>query len=319
MRIDVLARRWGGPDGGPDGMAVAAAFLAWTLCELGHDVRGYTGAAGPGTWSHPRLHWRRATPIDAPEDFTADLVVTTVSGRWPRLVEAAEKAGARGRLVYWHHHSTPPEGLGGILAAPPGVAPSAGWSRTLVLPPSSWAADQLTKPPRPDQVSLDYSGAEVLVPGVGNSKGGPMSLAVARSCPELRFYALPGRSSGADCGPWHLLPNAAIAPGPLAPREFLARAGAVLSPTRAETYGLTVVEAAVRGIPVVCSDLRALRAALGDSAVYVEPTALPDAWARALRAAIAGPPPRLVLPPYAETVGEVLERLLPARSLSGAA
>jgi hypothetical protein len=73
MRVDILARRWGGPDGGPDGMAVAASFLAFTLCQLGHEVRCYTAAAGDAPWRHPRATWHVRPSLVSPDDATADL------------------------------------------------------------------------------------------------------------------------------------------------------------------------------------------------------------------------------------------------------
>ena len=74
-----MARRWGGPEGGPDGMACAVAFLAWTLCEMGHDVRGYVGAVGPPPWQHPRMEWIGRVPLYAPDAFDADLTISTIS------------------------------------------------------------------------------------------------------------------------------------------------------------------------------------------------------------------------------------------------
>src|SRR5262245_38104084 len=117
MRIDVLARAWGGPQGASNGMAVAAAYLAHTLAGLGHQVR--KGAAI--------------------SDGLADLIITTISTTWRRTVAQAEALGVAGRLVYWHHAGGTPEALGCILAAPPSVGPQPGWSQHVVLPPSSWA------------------------------------------------------------------------------------------------------------------------------------------------------------------------------------
>jgi hypothetical protein len=301
MRIDVLARRWGGPNGGPDGMAIAASFLAWTLCELGHRVRGYTQAATP--WLHGHMDWHRRAALHAPDDFAADLVITTIHPVWRRTVAAARDADALHRLIYWHHHGGLPDGHGCMLAAPPVVTPETGWGRSVVLPPSSWAVETGGR----------RTGEEILVPGAGPAKGGHVAAAVARLCPDLRWYVLPGRCSGQDLEPWRALPHSEVAQGQVAPPMFLSRARAILSPTRFEIHPLTLVEAAVRGIPIVCSDLPATRAAAGDGAIYVPMTAPPEDWLAALREALRRPTPRLHLRPYTQVVAEALEQFTEQR------
>jgi len=276
-----MARDWGSPAGGPNGMAVAVAFFAETLENLGHQVR------------------RIGASDDQISRFDADLMITTFAGAWRRTLAYATKAGACERLVYWHHAGGVPEGSGSLLAAPPAVGPQAGWRRQVVLPPSSWAAE----------MGGERTGDEILVAGAGPAKGGHVALAVARCCPDLRWYVLQGRSSPADRVPWLALPHAEVAPGIARPFAFLARARALLAPTRFETYGLLIVEAAVRGIPVVCTDLPATRSAAGDSAIYVPVTSPTEEWAAALRTALERPLPRLRLRPYADVVRDALEQL----------
>jgi hypothetical protein len=297
VRIDVLAKRWGSPAGAPDGMAMAASFLAWTLCELGHDVRGYLATPQGPPWVHPRVQWCVRPQLDRPDDWSADLVITTIAGVWRRTAAAAGAAGATRRLVYWHHFGGLPEGFGCSLAAPPAIERVGAWRRTLVLPPSSWAVEAGGPAP----------GGEIVVPGAGRPKGGHIALEVARACPELRWLVLPGRSGPSDVAPWCQLPNAEVA-GPLEPGAFLARARAVLSPTFAEVHPLTLVEAAVRGIPIVCSDLPGTRAA-AHCATFLPVSAPAAAWAAALRGALARPAPRLCLPPYAEVVATAVDHM----------
>lgn len=277
LKIDILARNWGNPAGASNGMAIAAAFLACTLSELGHQVRR----------------------LASPEGFDADMMITTISPTWRRTAAAAVTAGARERLVYWHHAGGVPDGHGCMLAAPPAIGPQSGWARQVVLPPSSWAAES----------GGERTGREILVAGAGPAKGGHIALAVARRCPDLRWYVLQGRSSEADRAPWRSIPGAEVASGIVEPEQFLARARAVLSPTRFEVHPLLLVEAAVRGIPIVCSDMPATRCAAGDSAIYVPMTAPPDAWAAALREALERPRPRLRLRPYTEVVQEAVGAL----------
>lgn len=278
MKIDVLARSWGSSAGGSNGMAIAAAFLACTLGELGHQVRRLAAA----------------------DRFDADLTITTISPTWRRTAAAGVSAGAMERLVYWHHAGGVPEGQGCVLAAPPVIGPQDGWSRQVVLPPSSWAAE----------AAGECTGQEILVAGAGPAKGGHVALEVARLCPDLRWYVLRGRSSPADQAPWRVLPNAELAQGLVEPAHFLARTRVVLAPTRFEVHPLLLVEAAVRGIPIVCSDMPATRCAARDSAIYVSMTAPAEAWAEGLREALRRPLPRLRLQPYHEIVAEALERLV---------
>lgn len=280
MKIDVLARAWGSASGGPNGMAIAAAFLVETLEGMGHQVRR----------------------LGALDGLDADLIITTVSQTWRRTAAAA--AGARERLVYWHHAGGVPEGAGCLLAAPPSIGPQRGWARQVALPPSSW----------PAEAGGALTGDEILVAGAGPAKGGHVALAVARRCPDLQWYVLQGRSSQADRAGWHGLPTAVVANGIADPYQFLARARAVLAPTRFEVHPLLLVEAAVRGIPIVCSDLPSTRCAAGDAATYVPVTAPAEDWEAALRGALARPAKRLRLRPYADVVRDALVELQGARA-----
>lgn len=285
MRIDVLARAFGTPAGASNGMAIAAGFLAETLAALGHEVRALTG----------------------PDGFDADLVLTTIAPRWLHAVAGATVAGALGRLAYWHHAGGVPEGHGCMLAVPPAcAAPRGDWSRQVVLPPSSWAAE----------VGGTCTGDEILVAGAGPAKGGHVALEVARLRPDLRWFVLRGRSAPSDRNPWRELPGTEVADKVVEPTHLLARARAVLSPTRFEMHPLLLVEAAVRGIPIVCTDMAATRAAAGDSAIYVPMNASAGEWAAALREALEHLRPRLQLRPYAEVASEALEQLAPARRVA---
>jgi glycosyltransferase involved in cell wall biosynthesis len=286
-------------------MAMAAAYLAFTLAELGHQVRGYTGGGATPAWKHPRIEWRERSPLFGPSSFDADLIISTIQPQWRRLALDATKAGAIDRTVFWHHHGSVPQGLGGMLAGlnRPAVFGAQGWRSVLLLPPSSWAAEVVNR----------VVGDAILVPGAGAAKGGYIAREVAKLCPELRWYVLPGRHAAHDLQPWQALRNAEVAPGLVTPATFLARARAVLSPTREEIHPLTLVEAAVRGIPIVCTDLPATRAALLDGASYVPLGAPPLAWAMALQGALRHQLEPLSLRPYAEVVAGALEQLAGAR------
>ena len=283
MRIDVIARGWGSPNGGPNGMAIAAAFLVETLADLGHKVR----------------------KLRAHDGFDADLIISTASSIWRRTAAAAVEAGATDRTVYWHHAGGVPPGAGCVLAAPPSVPmqPS-GWSRHIVLPPSSWAAE----------AGGECTGSDIIVAGAGPAKGGHIALEVARLCPDLSWYVLQGRSAPADRLPWRSLPNAEVAVGIVEPSHFLGRARAVLSPTRFDVHPLLLVEAAVRGIPVVCTDMTATRCAAGPNAHYLPAKSPASEWAYALRKALERPMPKLRLRPYRQVVADALTEMTQGRA-----
>lgn len=277
MKIDVIARQWGTKAGAVNGMAMAASFFAATLSELGHTVRRIEGHDG----------------------FSADLIVSTVQPIWKRTAAAAVAAGAASRTVYWHHAGGLPNGQGCILAAPPAVSPEPSWLRHVVLPPSSWAAE----------AGGECTGDAIIVGGAGPAKGGHVARAVAWLCPDLRWYVLRGRSAPQDRAPWHAMANAEVAEEIVPQETWLSRARAVLAPTRFEVHPLLLVEAAVRGIPIVCTDMPSTRAAAGDGAFYVPMTAPPEAWANQLRLALMASPSKLRLRPYAEVVAEAIAQM----------
>lgn len=286
MRIEIVARLWGTSEGGPNGMAIATSFLADTLAELGHDVHG--GAA-------PK--------------FDADLTVTVVSPTWRRTAATAAQAGALGRLVYWHHASGVPDGYGAMLATPPSVPtvePSKGWARQITLTPSSWAA----------YAGGDCKGGEIVVSGAGPAKGGLIALQAARFLPGKRWLVLRGRSSQQDRDAWREIAGAEVTAGVMPPGPILDRAALVLSPTRFDVHPLLLVEAAVRGIPVVCTDMAATRAAAGPHATYVPMNAKPEVWADAVRRALDTRPPKLVLPPYRDVVSQALEQMVSSQRIA---
>lgn len=69
--------------------------------------------------------------------------------------------------------------------------------------------------------------------------------------------------------------------------DLYAMADALVLPSESEGFGIPILEAGARGVPVVCSDLPALRATAGDGATYVAPdadgAAIADAIERRLR------------------------------------
>jgi glycosyltransferase involved in cell wall biosynthesis len=76
----------------------------------------------------------------------------------------------------------------------------------------------------------------------------------------------------------------AVDPGRL--EALYAAAALVVTATRFEGFGLPVLEAMARGVPVACSDLPVLREVGGDAAVWLEP-GIPATIAHAITAALA--------------------------------
>src|SRR5207248_1848645 len=68
----------------------------------------------------------------------------------------------------------------------------------------------------------------------------------------------------------------------------LANADLFLFPSRYESFGIAVLEALAAGVPVVCSDLPALREVAGDAAVFVSPSDI-TGWIDATRRLLRDP------------------------------
>jgi glycosyltransferase involved in cell wall biosynthesis len=91
---------------------------------------------------------------------------------------------------------------------------------------------------------------------------------------------------------------------------LMARARALLQPSRAEGFGLPAAEAAACGVPVLCLPLPATREVLGDYPVYLPPGAAYP-WDAAIRALCAAPAARVprVPPDWGEHFDRVFARI----------
>jgi glycosyltransferase involved in cell wall biosynthesis len=159
-----------------------------------------------------------------------------------------------------------------VMVTPLGV--DAAWFTA--LPPSERLRRQLRLPER----YLLFVGAE------GPRKGLDVLARAHAATPELPPLVLTGPSaSGVDGRVIRTgyLPEVEL-------RSVVAGAAAVVLPSRDEGFGLPVLEALACNVPVVCSDVPALREVAGDQATLV-PYGDVDALAHALTEALADPPP----------------------------
>jgi glycosyltransferase involved in cell wall biosynthesis len=163
-----------------------------------------------------------------------------------------------------------------VMVTPLGV--DAAWFTA--LPPT----EQLRRRLRLPQRYLLFVGAE------GPRKGLDVLRRAHESTPALPPLVLAGPSpSGVDGRVIHTgyLPDVEL-------RSVVAGAAAVVLPSRDEGFGLPVLEALACNVPVVCSDIAALREVAGDQATLV-PYGDVEGLAHGLTEALADPPPLAVL------------------------
>lgn len=113
---------------------------------------------------------------------------------------------------------------------------------------------------------------------LAETKGGAMFAALARDCPQRHFLGVTG-GYGKQVRPNVL--NVELRENTDEMDAVYAESRVLLLPSYSETFGMVGVEAQAAGVPVIASDLPALRESLGDAAVFVSPVDT-VAWARAL-------------------------------------
>ncbi|HEX9338837.1 MAG TPA: glycosyltransferase family 1 protein, partial [Pseudonocardiaceae bacterium] len=199
------------------------------------------------------------------------------------LPELVRKSAARARVVCTPTSAVATavtERLGvpadRVLVTPLGVDPV--WFTA--LPPTAELRDRLGLPAE----YLLFVGAE------GPRKGLDALFKAHASNPSLPPLVLAGPAeSGVD---GRVIRTGYLADADL--RSVVAGAATVVLPSRDEGFGLPVLEALACNVPVVCSDVPALREVAGGQATLV-PYGDVEALSEALTTAIADPPPPAVM------------------------
>lgn len=111
------------------------------------------------------------------------------------------------------------------------------------------------KGPFPDFASFDRGYVTIINPS--NLKGLPVFVALARAMPDVVFAAVPTWGKSPEVlAQLQALDNVELWPPAGNIDEILARTRVLLAPALwLETFGMTIVEAQLRGIPVLASDL----------------------------------------------------------------
>jgi glycosyltransferase involved in cell wall biosynthesis len=277
-------------------LAIATAGAqAAVLCGLGDRVA--TDAEPPrNDDSLGYLCMRVAAPEQALARVAAEWdasIIVVQSGRSLTSMVLASLRTGRPTAVYLHNVEV--HQLGGMLVPDPAL---------LYLANSQFTADRWRAlcgleceviPPvvRAEQYLTDGGGAKVLFVNPTPIKGVQIMLSLAAHCPDLAFLVVES---------WDLEPNwrtlcqhRAQALGNvewLAPtndmRSVYAQACVLLMPSVwEESFGRTVVEAQVNGIPVLASRRGALPQLVGAGGLLVDPHESISVWAAALRRLLA--------------------------------
>jgi len=136
--------------------------------------------------------------------------------------------------------------------------------------------------------------AAIAATGTLRSQGRPAALVVT-GAPGAhnagnRGYLAELRDQAAAIDGVHLLYALGLRPSYRVVADLYALADAVVLPTGNEGFGIPILEAALHRLPIVCTDLPALRGLAGDDATYLRPDASGEDIARAVGERLAADP-----------------------------
>ena len=277
MRVVIFTDRYLPSLAGPE---IAAHGFAAGLVRLGHAVSVVTATQGPP--GHRATHRIDGVTIaygccdptfarhlnQKPDFVLVQLAWSTDVVRACRVAGVPVVALAHAPSCCHRLTRTPPD----LVIVPSAVLARQIIGRCAVVPPP---IDLARLRPPADAPQREY----VTAVNLAARKGGQMVHALAARMPEHRFLGIRGGygEQVKNASP----PNLEIRPSTPDMGCVYAASRVVIVPSQAETFGLVAVEAQAAGVPVVASDLPALRDSLGAGALFV-PVGDVDAWAHAL-------------------------------------
>lgn len=272
---------------------VALGAQAAVLCGLSeHGTHGHVPPQCDSALGYPVF--RVAHPVDAlpllAASWEPDIIIVQSGTTLLPLVIASLDTG-RPTAVYLHNVET--HQLGGTLVPDASILYLANSDFTAQRWRALCGLDCVVVPPLvlPERYFVPERGDNVLFVNPTQIKGVEIMFALARACPDIPF--LVAESWGLNPH-WRnhclqraaQLPNIEWLPPTRDMRTLYARARTLLMPSLwEESYGRTVVEAQVNGIPVVASTRGALPEVVGAGGLLIDAHAPIDEWELALRKA----------------------------------
>jgi glycosyltransferase involved in cell wall biosynthesis len=236
--------------------------------DLLHSVANFGAVAGgpPRVLTVHDVLWRRLPDtVPLAMRLGTNALVTGAARRARRVITVSHASAADVRsLLGVKHVDVVPNGVTPPPADPPPPADLGQGERPVVLNVAS---------------DLPHKNLPALIDGVAEMSERP-----------LLVFAGHGTDTGALGGRAAARGVEARLLGGVDPSRLealYAAATVVATPTRFEGFGLPVLEAMARGVPVACSELPVLREVAGDAAVYFDPSD-PRGVGAAIRTAITG-------------------------------
>lgn len=290
---------------GVGGMQTSTHALARRMQAAGVAVAAYAASRRPGQLAEdpnepPRLAqddllgyptFRASKPLrsfgEALDRWPADIVVLPYGTGTAAL---AALALARGLKLILYVHSVEPRDMSAFILEQPGIVYVANSAFTAARLRALLGIEARILPPviESEDYRVAESGDAVVMINPTIHKGAEIFFRLAAARPRQRFLAI---ESWGLARTWRaILANRAAALGnvelwqPLADmREAFRQTRLLLMPSgHEETFGRSVAEAQISGIPALVSDRGALPETVGAGGLAVPLDAEPEAWAQAL-------------------------------------